>query len=642
MEWSGMESASTSIYEMTWMRGCSEFGNVCAVACKAKPPPAANSACLQLPPWTGSPSGFRPRRSLPTSPSGSPTPSSLCTRTDVNDELCLYYYTQAVMVPRCGYIRRAVAAATKDKDKDHSAASVELDLSSIPGGADAFEKAARYCYGANFEINARNAAALRCAAAFLDMADLPRRVDEFLAQAALPSAVAVLRSCEVLLPAAEELGVACRAADAVALRICNEALFPTRSSPPGWWAAELAALSPASFQKVATALRCRRASPEVLAAAASAYAELALAEVLADPSRADQRALVESVVEVLPSGADAPIPAALLCRVLHAAVNTEASAKTCRDLELRVAAVLEQATAGDLFSVALDGAGERVRNADTVRRVVAAFVERQQAADSHQAERRNRRSSMSEAVDSSGKSAMEKVARMVDEVAAEMATEESLGISRFVGVAGAVPKEARACHDGVYRAVDIYLKTHPALDEIEREKVCSVMDPLKLSYQARLHASQNKRLPLQAVLSALYYDQLKLRSAGSEDADDYDTRSAAEQARAQAMADASLARENEALRSELARMQAYVSGMQQQHSKGSASSRAASPAEKKKKASFAFLGSVSRTLSKLNPFRGGGWAIKDTASVADGGRHNSSNAVQQHVVKPKRRRFSIS
>ncbi|CAL4911915.1 unnamed protein product [Urochloa decumbens] len=557
---------------------------------------------------------------------------------------------KAVMVPRCGYIRRAVAAASKDKDKDPSAASVELDLSAIPGGADAFEKAARYCYGANFEITPRNAAALRCAAAFLDMPDLPRRVDEFVAQAALPSAVAVLRSCEgALLPAAEELGVARRAADAVALRICNEVLFPTRSSSlPGWWAAELAALSPASFQKVATALRCRRAAPEVLAAAASAYAELALAEVLADPreDRADHRKLLESVVGVLPSGADAPIPAALLCRVLHAAVNSEASAKTCRDLELRVAAVLEQATAGDLFSVALDGAGERVRNADTVRRVVAAFVERQQAADSHQGERRSRRSSMSEAVGSSGKSAMEKVARMVDEVAAEMATEESLGISRFVGVAGAVPKEARACHDGVYRAVDIYLKTHPALDEIEREKVCSVMDPLKLSYQARLHASQNKRLPLQAVLSALYYDQLKLRSAGSEDADDYDTRSAAEQARAQAMADASLARENEALRSDLARMQAYVSGMQQQHSKGSTSSstsRAASPAEKKKKASFAFLGSVSRTLSKLNPFKGGGLAIiKDTASVADGGRHSSSNAVQQHVVKPKRRRFSMS
>ncbi|OEL15794.1 hypothetical protein BAE44_0023187, partial [Dichanthelium oligosanthes] len=84
-----------------------------------------------------------------------------------------------------------------------------------------------------------------------------------------------LRSCE-------ELGVVRRSADAVALRICNEALFPTRS-PPGWWTTKLAALSPVSFQKVVTALRCRRADPEVVANAASAYAELTLAEVLADP-----------------------------------------------------------------------------------------------------------------------------------------------------------------------------------------------------------------------------------------------------------------------------------------------------------------------------------------------------------------------
>ena len=524
------------------------------------------------------------------------------------------------MVPRCGYIRRAVA-------KDPSAA-VELDLSALPGGADAFEKAARYCYGANFEITARNAAALRCAAAFLDMqhpADLARRVEEFLAQAglrALPSAVTVLRSCEALLPAAEELGVVRRAADAVALRICNEALFPTRT-PPGWWTAELAALSPASFQKVATALRCRRADPKVLANAASAYAELALAEVLADPrDREDQRALVESVVDVLPSAADAPIPAVLLCRLLHAAVTTEASAKTCRDLELRVAAVLDQATAGDLLGVALDGAGERVRNTDTVRRVIAAFVERHAG--------RSRRASLSSGGAELDPGAMEKVARTVDELAAELATEESLAISKFVGVAGAVPKEARASHDCVYRAVDIYLKTHPALDEIEREKVCSVMDPLKLSYQARLHASQNRRLPLQAVLSALYYDQLKLRSAGAggEDDDRWDDTqtTAAGKARAQARADAALARENEALRSELARMRAYVSGTQQP-SRGSGSSPSV-----KKKASF--LGSVSRTLSRLNPFKGG-WA-KDTASIAD-----SRNAMP-HVVKPKRRRFSIS
>ncbi|KAL6597480.1 hypothetical protein ACP70R_046920 [Stipagrostis hirtigluma subsp. patula] len=541
---------------------------------------------------------------------------------------------KAVMVPKCGYIRRAVTAASQDP-----AATVELDLSALPGGADAFEKAARYCYGANFEITARNAAALRCAAAFLDMQQHPadgglaRRVDEFLAQAGLrtlSSAVAVLRSCEALLPAAEELGIVRRSADAVALKICNEEMFPTRS-PPGWWTAELEALSPASFQRVLKALGCRRAGPEVIATAATAYTELVLADVLAEPrDREEHRAVLESVVAVLPSAADVPLPAAFLCRLLHAAVTTEASAKTCRDLELRVAAVLDQSTAGDLFSVALDGAGERVTNADTVRRVIAAFIERHASA----ADGRRRRASLSGAEHGSS-SALEKVARLVDEVAAEMATEEALPVSKFVGVAGAVPKDARATHDCLYRAVDVYLKAHPALDEIEREKVCSVMDPLRLSHQARLHASQNRRLPLQAVLSALYYDQLKLRSAAADGDGGWvdDGQSAAGRARAQARAEASLARENEALRAELAQMRAYLSGMQMQHSKGSGS-RAASPAPAAKKASF--LGSVSRTLSRLNPFKGG-WA-KDTSSIADG-RDRRTGSI--HVVKPKRRRFSI-
>lgn len=44
-----------------------------------------------------------------------------------------------------------------------------------------------------------------------------------------------------------------------------------RAGAPGWRAAELAPLSPASFRRVLTALRCRRAGPEVMAASVVAY-----------------------------------------------------------------------------------------------------------------------------------------------------------------------------------------------------------------------------------------------------------------------------------------------------------------------------------------------------------------------------------
>ena len=98
------------------------------------------------------------------------------------------------------------------------------------------------------------------------------------------------------------------------------------------------------------------------------------------------------------------------------------------------------------------------------------------------------------------------------------------------------------------------MQAHPNLDEIEKEKVCSSMDPLKLSYEARVHASQNKRLPVQIVLHALYYDQLKLRSGGVDERNAPD----AVTTRNQLQADVSLAKENEALRSELMKMKMYI------------------------------------------------------------------------------------
>ena len=60
---------------------------------------------------------------------------------------------------RFACLRKAVADAT---GADPSAPVTKIELDGLPGGADAFEKATRYCYGANFEISARNAAALPC------------------------------------------------------------------------------------------------------------------------------------------------------------------------------------------------------------------------------------------------------------------------------------------------------------------------------------------------------------------------------------------------------------------------------------------------------------------------------------------------
>lgn len=143
------------------------------------------------------------------------------------------------------------------------------------------------------------------------------------------------------------------------------------------------------------------------------------------------------------------------------------------------------------------------------------------------------------------------------------------------------------------------------------------MDPLKLSTEARTHASQNKRLPLQIVLHTVYYDQLQIRG----DIDGQST-PGAQSMRCQVQADVALAKENETLRSELLTMKMYISDLQK-NQVGATSSKT----KKMKKPTL--FSSVSKTLGKLNPFKSGS---KDTSNIDDGIDH----------VKPRRRRFSMS
>ena len=116
--------------------------------------------------------------------------------------------------------------------------SSSINLSAIPGGADAFEKVAKFCYNVNFEITINNVAALRCAAEFLEMEEdyfegnLAFRTEEFLNRAAmksLPSTVAVLKSCEKLLPMAEDLKIVQRCVDALSMKVRHRRNFKSPS-----------------------------------------------------------------------------------------------------------------------------------------------------------------------------------------------------------------------------------------------------------------------------------------------------------------------------------------------------------------------------------------------------------------------------
>lgn len=50
------------------------------------------------------------------------------------------------------------------------------------------------------------------------------------------------------------------------------------------------------------------------------------------------------------------------------------------------------------------------------------------------------------------------VAKLVDGYLAEVARDPNLPLSKFVNLAERVPSDSRPVHDGLYRAIDMYLK----------------------------------------------------------------------------------------------------------------------------------------------------------------------------------------
>ncbi len=130
---------------------------------------------------------------------------------------------QFPLVAKSGRIRKLIA------NSEDSAAN-QLELPDVPGGAEAFDLAAKFCYGINFEITPSNVAVLRCAAEYLEMTEsfgennLVSRTETFLSEVVfrnLADSIAVLHNCENLLPLAEELLIVSRCIEAAATKACR-------------------------------------------------------------------------------------------------------------------------------------------------------------------------------------------------------------------------------------------------------------------------------------------------------------------------------------------------------------------------------------------------------------------------------------
>ncbi|KAF8377344.1 hypothetical protein HHK36_030721 [Tetracentron sinense] len=460
----------------------------------------------------------------------------------------------------------------------------KIVLDDLPGGADAFELAAKFCYGIAVDLTATNISGLRCAAEYLEMTEdleegnLIFKTEAFLSYVVLSSwrdSILVLKSCEQLSPWAENLQIVRRCSESIAWKACanpkgirwaytgkptkvssprwndSKESSPSRNQqvPPDWWFEDVSILRIDHFVRVVTAIKVKGMRFELIGAAIMQYASKwlpgltkegngdegsnnsdsisissnwkgGLHMIIAGSKEEDppnvqfreQRMIIESLISIIPPQKDS-VSCSFLLRLLRMANMLKVAPALVTELEKRVGMQFEQATLADLLIPSYNKS-ETLYDVDLVQRLLEHFLVQEQMESSSPSRQSFSDKNMYEGTTRGNvPNGKMRVARLVDSYLTEVSRDRSLSLTKFQVIAEALPESARTCDDGLYRAIDSYLKAHPTLSEHERKRLCRVMDCQKLSIDACMHAAQNERLPLRVVVQVLFSEQLKISNA---------------------------------------------------------------------------------------------------------------------------------
>lgn len=454
------------------------------------------------------------------------------------------------LISRCGKIEKLV----KESPSVHTKISTII-LEEFPGGADTFLLVAKFCYGAHINLTAKNIIMVYCAADYLEMTDdqgednLLSKSESFFHKNVIRNwkdCVLALQSSEPVIPKAGNLHLINKCMNAISMMVCTDRslfgwpmmMYGSFQSPSGsilwngintgakvhspesnWWFEDVSYVSLNLFEKLIQTMRERGIRPENLAGAIMYYAKKYLPGLTRwecgqniktrlvtsfSPTPVHQKVLLESIVNLLPK-----LKGKSFCRFLLGLLRVALILginNTCQEsLERRIGAQLELATLDNLLIPSYSDS-DTLYNTNSVERIIHHFTSLELNITASSPLPRGSESSPS-------LGPLRKVARLVDGYIAEVASDVNMKPGKIRALADAVPESSRSLHDGLYRAIDIYLKEHPWLSNNDKEQLCIIIDFQKLSIDACAHASQNERLPVRVVLQVLFFEQLQLRTA---------------------------------------------------------------------------------------------------------------------------------
>ncbi|KAL3643739.1 hypothetical protein CASFOL_014554 [Castilleja foliolosa] len=452
------------------------------------------------------------------------------------------------LLSRSGIMEKLIAEASEAEQ------GCIIKLPDIPGGSKTFELVAKFCYGVKLELVASNVVHLRCAAEHLDMSEeygesnLISLTETFINNVILKNwkdSLIALQTCDDILPHAEHLQIPKLCIDSLAAKACTDPnLFGwpmtehggPMQSPGGsvlwngistgarpkntssdWWYEDASTLGLPLYKRLISEMEARMVKLEIIAGSVNSYAKKYLpglnrrqgpteSRPVSSLSEEDQKGLVEEIDKLLPAQKGL-VPTKFLFRLLRTAKILKASSGCVSSLEKRIGMQLDQATLEDLLMPNFSYSMETLYDVDCVQRVLEHFLNMDQVAGDGSP------GSVDDGQLMGSLTPITMVAKLIDGYLAEVAPDVNLKLPKFQALAAAVPEYARPLDDGLYRAIDIYLKSHPWLADSDREHLCRLLDCQKLSLEACTHAAQNERLPLRIIVQVLFFEQLQLRTS---------------------------------------------------------------------------------------------------------------------------------
>lgn len=466
--------------------------------------------------------------------------SELATDVVVNVGDIKFYLHKFPLLSKSSKLQQLVSMASEE-------ISDEIMIHDIPGGPSAFEVCAKFCYGMTVTLNPYNVVAARCAAEYLGMyetlekGNLIYKIEVFLNSSILRSwkdSIIVLQTTKSLLPWSEELKLASHCLDSIASKVSidvsqvewsytyNRKKLPSENGndqqwngvrkpqmvPKDWWVEDLCELQVDLYKQVVETIKAKgRTSADVIGESLKAYVMRRFPGlskgIIQGGDINKSRSLIEAIICLLP-GNESCVSCSFLLKLFQASILLDCGETERRVLMKHIGRQLEEATVSDLLIRAPQGE-PTIYNVDVMNNLVEEFLV-QELPDSPK-EIECEEIKVPRFISSSSKA---KVAKLVDGYLAEVARDPNLPLSSFVDLADKVSGFARPNHDGLYRAIDMYLKEHPDISKSDRKRICRLMDCKKLSADACTHAVQNERLPMRVVVQVLFFEQMRATSSG--------------------------------------------------------------------------------------------------------------------------------